>query len=85
MLPNGGWRFDGTRRAEDVVGGYSRSSRLVARMGGGNDRVYGTPGPDLMLGGQGYDKVRPLGGRDVCGGIERVLAWETCEVVRRNE
>jgi Ca2+-binding RTX toxin-like protein len=55
----------------------TREPRLAGRMAtiigsGGDDRLNGTPGPDLMVGRSGNDELRGLEGRDViCGGPGR--------------
>ncbi|MGI8644706.1 MAG: calcium-binding protein [Nocardioides sp.] len=82
VLPEGRWRVRGSRRGELVFAGFLGTSRLAARMGGGNDRVNGSPGPDLIIGGAGQDRARPGRGRDVCRSIERQPADDACEVRR---
>jgi len=82
VLPEGRWRVHGSRPGEVVLGGFLGTSRLVARMGGGNDRVSGTPGPDLIIGGAGRDAARPGRGRDTCRSVERQPTGDRCEVRR---
>jgi hypothetical protein len=50
----------------------ARQPRLAGRMAtiigsGGDDRLNGTPGPDLIVGRSGNDELRGLEGRDVAG------------------
>jgi Ca2+-binding RTX toxin-like protein len=79
VLPEGRWRVGGSRRPELVFGGFLRTSRLVAHLAGGRDRVHGTPGPDLLVGGAGLDSARPGGGVDLCRSIEATPPGDGCE------
>lgn len=81
VMPEGRWRVDGSRRPELVFGGFLRSSRLVAHMAGGADRVHGTPGADLLVGGGGGDSARPGDGVDVCRSIEATPPGDPCDVL----
>jgi Ca2+-binding RTX toxin-like protein len=54
----------------------------MIRAGGGDDRISGTPGDDLLHGGDGTDRAVDDGGRDVCVSIERNYAGDRCEVNR---
>ena len=65
-VPEGVWRVRGTSRADTVFGPYLGRSRLVAKLRGGADRVFGGPGSDLLVGGAGRDFARPGGGFDTC-------------------
>jgi Ca2+-binding RTX toxin-like protein len=78
-VPEGSWRVRGTGRDETVYGPFLDTSRVVARMGGGDDRVFGGPGDDLINGGPGRDAAHPGGGYDMCKSVERVSAQDRCE------
>jgi Ca2+-binding RTX toxin-like protein len=84
-LPPGRWRVTGGPANERVSATYHRTSRLVARMGAGNDRVYGSGGDDLLSGGPGFDRVGWSRGVDVCSGFEvgTRAGCEVAEDVRR--
>ncbi len=69
-VPEGVWRVRGTSGADTVFGPYLGRSRLVAKLRGGADRVFGGPGSDLLVGGAGRDFARPGGGVDTCRSIE---------------
>ncbi len=79
VVPEGVWRVRGTSRADTVFGPYLDRSRLVARMRGGADRVYGGPGDDLIVGGRGRDFARPSGGLDTCRSVETTPNEDLCE------
>lgn len=66
VMPNGRWRFRGSAADEAVFGGMTRTSRLVAHAGPGDDYLLGTPGDDRLLGGRGRDRADGQGGDDVC-------------------
>ncbi|GAB3199230.1 hypothetical protein GCM10027062_15190 [Nocardioides hungaricus] len=68
------WEYRGTDAAEIL---RSDGLDLTAFMYGGNDRVWGTTGPDRIDAGDGRDKVRGDRGRDRCLSAE--VAW-SCEV-----
>lgn len=59
----------------DKSGGVTRlkgKNGVAFNAGEGNDRLYGTPGDDILNGGPGRDKVYGMGGNDiVCGGTGR--------------
>ena len=78
-VPEGAWRVRGTRRDETVYGPFLDESRLVALMGGGDDRVFGGPGDDVINGGAGHDSARPGGGRDTCRSVEWLPVQDRCE------
>ncbi len=62
------WRFVGSSRAETlwVIDGGG----LIAAMGGGNDRVTGSPYDDRINGGPGRDTANGGGGDDTCSSVE---------------
>ncbi len=63
-LPDyGRWRFVGSDAAEVLRGG---TAPLVARGGGGNDRLLGSTKDDVLLGGRGRDEVHGRAGDDRC-------------------
>jgi Ca2+-binding RTX toxin-like protein len=73
-LPKAPWTIYGSSAGETVfsasfLGGQPRFA-LDARMGGGNDKIYGTVKNDVFFGGSGYDTVHDYGGVDVCRSIE---------------
>ncbi len=78
-VPEGTWQVRGTSRDETVYGPFLDESRVVARMGGGDDRVFGGPGDDVIDGGAGLDSARPGGGRDTCRSVEWSPAQDPCE------
>jgi hypothetical protein len=78
LLP-GRWQVTGGPANEIVSATYHRTSRLVARMGAGNDRVFGSGGDDRLDGGPGFDRVFPSNGVDVCSGFE-VGTNRSCDV-----
>jgi Ca2+-binding RTX toxin-like protein len=80
--PHGVWDVIGTSREEWIAGPDTSRSRLMIRAGGGDDRISGTPGDDLLHGGDGTDRAVDDGGRDVCVSIERYYAGDRCEVNR---
>ena len=84
LLP-GRWRVTGGPADEWVFAGYHRTSRLIARMGAGNDRVGGGGGDDRLDGGPGFDRVSPSNGVDVCSGFEvgTRVSCDVAEDVRR--
>lgn len=57
----------------DKSGGITRLQGKKGQFynaGDGNDKLYGTPGDDILNGGRGHDKVYGMGGNDVvCGGL----------------
>lgn len=61
---HGGEGSDSLKSVEDVVGSDY------------GDTLIGTPGPNLLIGGEGVDKLDGRGGDEVCFG-------ETCAGVRR--
>ena len=78
-LVPGRWQVTGGPANEWVFATYHRKSRLVARMGAGNDRVGGGGGDDRLDGGPGFDRVTPSNGVDVCSGFE-VGTSRSCDV-----
>jgi hypothetical protein len=70
QLPRGRWTFVGDSGPQWVSADYHRRSRLFARTGGGNDRVWGAGGNDRLAGGSGFDRVSYSGGADKCTGFE---------------
>ena len=67
------------RGRSTVFGPYLGRSRLVAKLRGGADRVFGGPGSDLLVGGAGRDFARPGGGFDTCRSIETTPHDDLCE------
>jgi Ca2+-binding RTX toxin-like protein len=55
---------------DESTGLFSYRAALDASMGGGNDRVHGSPNDDHLDGGDGNDRVWPSAGTDTCVNFE---------------
>jgi Ca2+-binding RTX toxin-like protein len=59
-----------------TVGGTCRGRPVTISGSPGNDKLLGTPGPDVIDGGSGDDEIHGLGGDDViCGGNGMDELW----------
>jgi Ca2+-binding RTX toxin-like protein len=68
------WVVNGTDRADQVT--TNRGDRLVARMRGGDDRVFGGGFRDWVDAGPGQDRVRGYRGTDTCLRTEKAIECE---------
>jgi Ca2+-binding RTX toxin-like protein len=77
-IPDGRWHVWGSAADEEFFGGELSRSQVVVRALGGDDRVSGTPGHDVLNGGPGRDRVTSTAGDDSCVGFEVFYAGERC-------